>query len=116
MADGKSTLAYKRELKVQRRVDVLIVGGGPSGVAAALAASRQGCRVHVIEGHSCLGGMGTAGMVPAFMQFTDGVNFLADGMGRTILDALREADGTVPPDGIYDAAHRSRQRIGLGII
>jgi hypothetical protein len=43
--------------------------------------------------------MGTAGKVPAFMQFTDGVNFLADGIGRVVLDALQKADGTVPADG-----------------
>ena len=39
-------------------------------------------------------------MVPAFMQFTDGMNFLAGGMGQEILDALRAADGTVPADGM----------------
>jgi hypothetical protein len=56
--------------------------------------------VRLIEAHGCLGGMGTAGMVPAFMQFFDGVNFLAGGIGRQILDALREAAGSVPVDGI----------------
>jgi hypothetical protein len=54
----------------------------------------------LVEGHSCLGGMGTAGMVPVFMQFTDGVNFLADGVGRMILDGLRARGGTHPPDGM----------------
>jgi hypothetical protein len=77
-----------------------VVGGGPAGVAAALAAARQGCAVRLIEAHNCLGGMGTAGLVPLFMQFTDGVNFLAGGIGREILDALRKADGTVPADGM----------------
>ena len=96
----KPTLSYHRELQIRHRADVLIAGGGPAGVAAALAASRQGCSVRLIEAHSCLGGLGTAGMVPAFMQFTDGVNFLAGGIGQEILQALRKADGTVPPDGM----------------
>ena len=89
-------MEYQRELDVRYHADVLVAGGGPAGVAAALAAARQGKDVRLIEAHSCLGGMGTAGMVPAFMDFTDGINFLADGIGREILDEVRAADGTFP--------------------
>lgn len=99
MSDTRPPLAYRRELPVRHETDVLVAGGGPAGVAAALAAARQGAAVRLIEAHSCLGGMGTAGLVPTFMPFTDGVNFLAGGMGLEILEALRRADGTVPPDG-----------------
>lgn len=100
MPDIKTRTAYERELEVRYEADVLVAGGGPAGIAAALAAAMQGASVRLIEAHSCLGGMGTAGMVPAFMQFTDGINFLADGIGRKVLETLRKADGTVPPDGM----------------
>ena len=86
-------MLYNKELEIRYRTDVLVAGGGPAGIAAALAAKTQGMSVRLIEGHSCLGGMGTAGMVPAFSMFTDGVNFLADGVGKVIYDALKKAGG-----------------------
>ena len=55
---------FQRRVAVRREVDVFVAGGGPSGVAAAVAASRQGARVFLAERNACLGGMGTAGMLP----------------------------------------------------
>ena len=100
MKNDKPTAPYQRSLEIRHCPDVLVVGGGPSGAAAALAAARQGCSVRLVEAHTCLGGAGTAGMVPAFMQFTDGVNFLAGGIGLEILEALRKAGGCFPPKGM----------------
>jgi len=54
--------------------------------------------------------MGTAGMVPAFMQFSDGVNFLADGIGREILENLR-AIGGAGPDNAYGIHAESLKRV-----
>lgn len=93
------SIEFTRMVPVRHQVDVFVAGGGPSGVAAALSAVRQGGRVFLAEAHTCFGGMGTSGLVPAFMQFTDGVNFLADGIGREIYDRLRAAKGSGPDDG-----------------
>lgn len=41
--------------------DVLVVGGGPAGVAAGFAAARMGCRALIVEQCNCLGGIATAG-------------------------------------------------------
>ncbi|MDP6113010.1 MAG: FAD-dependent oxidoreductase [Planctomycetota bacterium] len=98
--NSSQSISYQRSVTVRDEVDVFVAGGGPAGVAAALAAAGQGKSVYLAEAHTCLGGMGTAGMVPVFMQFTDGENFLADGIGRRILDSLRSQAGTFPADGV----------------
>jgi ribulose 1,5-bisphosphate synthetase/thiazole synthase len=90
-------LSFQRTIPVRHEVDIFIAGGGPAGVAAALAAAREGARVFVAEGQACFGGVGTAGLVPAFMCFSDGQNFLADGIGREIYEQMRRV-ADIPTD------------------
>jgi len=99
---GGGEIVFQRRIPVKRRVDVFIAGGGPAGVAAAMAARTQEARVFVAEQHSCFGGMGTAGRVPVFMQFTDGIHFLAGGMGEKIFKRMK-AEGPHVPGTIIDA-------------
>lgn len=98
---GKTeTIDFRRSMAVRHDVDVFVAGGGPAGIAAAVAAARQGSSVFLAEATNCLGGMGTAGLVPVFMPFGDGVNFLADGLGREIKDKLTAAGGNGPRDTV----------------
>lgn len=57
-----------RETPVAAEVDVAVVGGGPSGMGAALAAAEQGASVLVLERHGLLGGIWTAGLVNPFFD------------------------------------------------
>ena len=65
--------------------DIIVAGGGMSGVAAAVAAARQGKHVLLIEQSSMLGGLGTSGLMT--MVMTSRKWFY--GIGREILEELQ---------------------------
>lgn len=77
-------MKYSIDLNEKYNVDIFIAGGGAAGVAAAVAASRQGKSVFLAESTGCFGGVGTSGLVPAFAPFGDGENVLASGIGYEI--------------------------------
>ncbi|GAC1326407.1 MAG: FAD-dependent oxidoreductase [Chloroflexota bacterium] len=60
-----------REIPVYGETDVLIVGGGPAGCAAAVAAARTGAEVTLIERYGHLGGLSTGGLVIWIDRMTD---------------------------------------------
>ena len=84
-----AVLNYTKQIDVRHMPDVLVAGGGPAGCAAAWAAAKCGARVLLAEALNCLGGLGTAGMVPAYMQFGDGVNDLSAGFGSELFERLK---------------------------
>jgi hypothetical protein len=52
-----------RQIPVMAETDVLVVGGGPAGLAAALGAARHGARVMLVERYGCFGGVIAQSMV-----------------------------------------------------
>ncbi len=76
--------------------DVVVVGGGPAGCAAAIAAAERGARVLLLERTSTLGGMGTGGMVPAWCPFSDGEKQIHGGLAARILAASKATTPHVP--------------------
>jgi hypothetical protein len=68
--------------------DVLVVGAGPAGCAAAIAAARLGATTLLIEMTGLVGGMGTAGLVPCFSPFSDGVRHIHKGIARDVISRL----------------------------
>lgn len=85
-AEVRNTWDHLPELP---RLDVLVVGGGPAGCAAAIAAARDGARTLLVEQFGCLGGMGTAGLVPAFCPFTDKEKPIVRGIGLAVLEEMK---------------------------
>ncbi len=67
----RTIIEPSRETPVVAEVDVLVAGGGPSGVAAAVAAARLGARTLLLERYGCLGGLATGGLVLHLMAMFD---------------------------------------------
>ena len=58
----KQTYRLTREIPVEEGYDLIVAGGGPAGVAAAVCAARLGAKVLLVEAAGSLGGMGTNGL------------------------------------------------------
>ena len=107
-----------REVPVFAETDVLVVGGGPAGCAAAVAAARLGADVLLLERYGHLGGLSTGGLVIWIDRMTDwnGRQVIA-GFATDILDRLpRDAVAGASPDewGSKDPRLNAywRQRLG----
>ena len=62
----------EKEVPVVKETDVLVIGGGVAGIAAAVAAARQGVKVTLIEKSIVLGGLATSGHVCVYLPIDDG--------------------------------------------
>lgn len=87
-----------RRVSVAGAYDVIVAGGGPAGVGAAVAAARHGAKVLLIEQTGALGGMATSGLVPCFAPFswqnpTD-ENPVSTGIVTEVAARLHELGGT----------------------
>jgi hypothetical protein len=90
-----------RQTSVFGEYEVVVLGGGPAGIAAALAAGRAGRRTILIEGYGFLGGAGTAAGLSTFCGLHAAVfgehEQVVHGLCDDILDRLRAMDGLNPP-------------------
>ena len=71
-AGRKSIKEQARETNVCYEADVVVVGGGPGGHSAAIAAARNGARTVLVERYGHLGGMATGGIVIQIPHMSDG--------------------------------------------
>lgn len=79
--------------------DLVVVGGGPAGFCAAVAAARQGVRVTLVEKNGFAGGMATAGLVGPFMTCYDksGETMIIRGLFEEVVERLVERGGAIHP-------------------
>lgn len=89
----------EREIPVHEDADVIVCGGGPAGIAAALSAARAGARTRLFEVHGCLGGVWTAGLLTWIFDFKK------PGITRELTRKLDERGarrGTDPDKFVYE--------------
>lgn len=102
-----------REIPVVAEVQVLVVGGGPAGIGAALGAARNGAKTMIIEQSNCLGGMATAGM----MSHWSGSE--SSPVGNEVLERMRESK-SLPPNWKEDrkccVSHECQKRALIDLL
>ena len=87
------------EVPVVRRSDLVVVGGGPAGIAAAVAGARNGLSVTLIERYAYLGGLASGGMVLVLDDMCNGAEISVRGLCSEIIERMQRMDlCVVPPE------------------
>lgn len=91
-----------RDTPVAAESDVVVCGGGPAGVAAAVAAARTGASVTLAERYGFLGGMATSGLVRTLSGMGLGGERIVGGVAWEMVERL-EAMGGAEVDPAFDS-------------
>ena len=78
-------MGLESKVKYKSKYDVIVVGGGPSGAPAGIAAARMGAKTLVIEAQNALGGMWAGGFMNPLFDATN-----KKGIMRELIDGLKE--------------------------
>ena len=92
---------------VVRRSDVVVVGGGPAGVSAAVAAARSGISVTLVERYSALGGLASGGMVLVLDDMVNGEEVTVRGIVDEYVQRMARRNLAVYPPA--EDRHSSRE-------
>ncbi len=92
--------AEARQTPVKDSYDVIVVGGGPAGFGAAVAAGRKGARTLLIERFGCMGGMWTTGLVNPLFDFENKGGIVGELTDR--IDAMGQSTRSGYPYYTFD--------------
>ena len=95
----KTVTEAQREVSVLCEADVIVVGGGPGGFAAAVTAARAGARTVLLERYGHLGGMATGGLVNIIPNLSDvyGTQYIG-GICEELINRMKAQDAAFAPD------------------
>jgi len=117
-----------REIEILEETDILVIGGGPSGVTAAISASRAGAKTTVVERYNHLGGLWTGGLVLPLLS-THGLNKskreekvihgIPDEMAQRLKDmgmAINEVNPVVDPEATKYVLEKMVMEAGIHML
>lgn len=92
---------FEKDLKIIE-TEVLVVGGGPAGFAAAVSCARNGCKTLVIESKAVFGGMSTSGLVGPFMTCFDDepTEQIVKGIFEELVQRTEKKGGAIHPSKV----------------
>jgi len=87
-----------RALPIRAQCDVAVIGGGPAGIAAAIAAARYGARTVLVERYGGLGGLATGGLIILLLTMDDGEGRqVIAGLCQEFIDRLNARGASIQP-------------------
>ncbi|MCL1912853.1 MAG: FAD-dependent oxidoreductase [Eubacteriaceae bacterium] len=92
----KTILEPASNIPIHDEVDIIVVGGGPAGSAAAISAARNGAKVALLERYGFLGGQASGGLVLVVPNLDNGTGPAVRGIQQEWMDRLAHK-----PDGVY---------------
>ena len=95
----QTILQAARDVVVVDRSDVVVVGGGPAGISAAVSAARNGAKVTLLERYPYVGGLAAGGMVLVLDDMINDLEITVRGLCMEMIERMKKWDLCVTPTG-----------------
>jgi len=107
------TIPLHRSVPVYASAEVVVIGGGPAGTAAAVGAARCGRKTILLEHSGQLGGMGTLGNVSVFMGIGNVTGFYREIIAEFLPAALPSShhESIMPQYSPFELRHYLNQKL-----